>query len=165
MTLKYTLGALIIPVVAASLCVAQSTAQLGEKKVLTIAVAKQVAAAALAVATANHYLVTVTIADDSGRPLYVERMDGANPSSTDTSGDKAISAALYKQPTKNFADRLAGGETLVLKLKGVMPVEGGFPLIVDGKVIGAIGVGGAPQGQLDAKAAQAGVDWLAQHVK
>ena len=55
---------------------------------------------------------------------------------------------MYKQPTKNFADRLAQGETLVLKLQGAMPVEGGFPL------------GGTPKGPPDAQIAQAGVDWL-----
>lgn len=134
--------------------------KLDQKKALTIEAAKQIAAAAVRYATANNYKVGVAICDDGGHLLYLERMDDANPSSVDTSSSKAVSAVMYKQPTKNFADRLAQGETLVLKLPGVMPVEGGFPLVVEGKVIGAIGVGGAPKGQFDALIAQAGVDWL-----
>ena len=134
--------------------------KLDQKKVLTNEGARQIAVAALRAAAAGNYRVTVAISDDGGHLLYLERMDDANPSSVETSSAKAIAAVLYKQPTKNFADRLAHGETLVLRLQGVMPVEGGFPLIVEGKVIGAIGVGGAPRGELDAQVAQAGVDWL-----
>jgi glc operon protein GlcG len=142
-----------------------ATIRFDDKKVLTIEAAKQIAGAALRAAAANNYSVTVAISDDGGHLLYLERMDGANISSVDSSSNKATAAVIYKQPTKNFADRLAKGETLVLKLPGAMPVEGGFPLIVEGKVIGGIGVGGAPQGQLDAQVAQAGVDWLLQHAK
>ena len=138
--------------------------KLDQKKVLTNEGARQIAAAALRAAAAGNYRVTVAISDDGGHLLYLERMDDANPSSLETSTAKAIAAVLYKQPTKNFADRLAHGETLVLKLQGVMPVEGGFPLIVDGKVIGAIGVGGAPRGELDAQVAQSGVDWLEKNL-
>ena len=134
--------------------------KLAQKPALTTAAAKQIGEAALHAAASAGYNVTVAVCDDGGHLLYLERMDEANSSSVDTSTDKAISAVLYKQPTKNFADRLAKGETLVLKLKGAMPVEGGFPLLAGGKVIGGIGVGGAPQGALDAKAAQAGVDWF-----
>ena len=144
--------ALAIPLFAA--------VKLDQKKVLTNEAAKQIAGAAVRFAAANSYKISVAISDDGGHLLYLERMDEANPSSVDTSSAKAIAAVLYKQPTKNFADRLAHGETLVLKLQGAMPVEGGFPLIVEGKVIGAIGVGGAPKGQMDAQIAQAGVDWL-----
>lgn len=134
--------------------------KLDQKKVLTNEAVKQIAAAAIRFATASNYKVTVAICDDGGHLLYLDRMDEANGSSVDTSTAKAVAAVMYKQPTKNFADRLAAGETLVLKLQGAMPVEGGFPLVVDGKVIGAIGVGGAPKGPLDAAVAQAGVDWL-----
>ncbi len=138
--------------------------KLVQKQALSATAAKQVAEAALRAASSAGYNVTVAICDDGAHLLYLERMDDANPSSVDTSTDKAVSAVLYKQPTKNFADRLAHGETLVLKLKGAMPVEGGFPLLVGGRVVGGIGVGGAPQGALDAKAAQAGVDWFNSNV-
>ena len=134
--------------------------KLDQKKVLTNEAARLVAAAAIRAAAAGGYHITVAISDDGGHLLYLERMDDANPSSVETSSAKAVAAVLYKQPTKNFADRLSKGETLVLKLQGAMPVEGGFPLVVDGKVIGGIGVGGAPRGEFDAQAAQAGVDWL-----
>ena len=142
-----------------------SAVKLEQKKVLTIEAAKEIAAAAIRAAATANYEVTVAICDDGGHPLYLERMDEANPSSVETSSAKAIAAVLYKQPTKNFADRLARGETLVLKLQGAMPVEGGFPLVVEGKVIGAIGVGGAPRGELDSQIARAGVEWLAQNLE
>jgi glc operon protein GlcG len=131
-----------------------------QKKALTNDAARQIAAAAIRAAAESQYHITVAITDDGGHLLYLERMDDANASSVDTSTAKAVAAVLYQQPTKNFADRLKQGETLVLKLAGAMPVEGGFPLIVDGKVIGGIGVGGAPRGELDASVAQAGVAWL-----
>jgi uncharacterized protein GlcG (DUF336 family) len=149
-------------VLLSALILLPTTAQvkLAQKPALTTAAAKQIGEAALHAAASAGYNVTVSVCDDGGHLLYLERMDEANPSSVDTSTAKAVSAVLYKQPTKNFADRLAHGETLVLKLKGAMPVEGGFPLLVGGKVIGGVGVGGAPQGALDAKAAQAAVDWF-----
>ncbi|MCX6633169.1 MAG: heme-binding protein, partial [Candidatus Solibacter sp.] len=139
--------------------------KLDQRKALTSEAAKQIAAAALKVATANQYKVTIVIVDEGGHLLYLERMDDSNPSGVDTASAKATAAVMYKQPTKNFADRLAHGEMLVLKLPGAMPVEGGFPLVVEGKVIGGISVGGAPKGQLDAQVAQAGVDWLAANLK
>ena len=138
---------------------------LEQKKVLSSEVARQVGDAALKAAAANNAKVAVTVVDDGGHILFLQRMDEANPSAVDTSSAKAKSAVMYKQPTKNFADRLAKGETLVLKLEGAMPVEGGFPLVVDGKVIGGIGVGGAPAGQIDARIAQVAVDWFTANVK
>ena len=160
LTRMRTLGALLVlvPIPFAA------QVKLVQKQALSTTAAKQVAEAALHAAASAGYNVTVAVCDDGGHLLYLERMDDANSSSVDTSTDKAVSAVLYKQPTKNFADRLAHGETLVLKLKGAMPVEGGFPLLVGGKVVGGIGVGGAPQGALDAKAAQAGVDWFNSNV-
>ncbi len=139
--------------------------KLDQKKALTNDAARQVAAAALRAAAAGQYRVTVAVVDDGGHLLYLERMDEANASSVQTSTAKAAAAVLYRQPTKNFADRLKQGETLVLKLEGAMPVEGGFPLVVEGKVIGGIGVGGAPRGELDAAVAQAGVEWLNKNLR
>lgn len=69
---------------------------------------------------------------------------------------KAKSALLFKRPTKTFEDQVAGGRTALLKLPGALPVEGGIPLMADGKVIGAIGVSGGTSPQ-DAQVARAGV--------
>lgn len=139
--------------------------ELPTKNVLTIDVAKQMAGAAVKKAAAEGYKITIAIVDDGGRTMYLERMDGANPSSADTSLSKAVCSALYKAPTKNYADRLSNGETLLLRLPDVMPVEGGFPIVVNGNVIGAVGVGGAPKGQLDAAIAQTAIDWLTANLK
>jgi len=74
---------------------------------------------------------------------------------------KARSAVSFKRPTKAFEDALAGGRTAILRLPGALPVEGGVPLVVDGKVIGAIGCSGGTS-QQDGVAAKAGADALAK---
>ena len=158
------MSALGLILCAAALAAPVAQVHLDQKKVLTREAARGIAAATIKAAAADGYKITVTICDDGGHLIYLERMDDANPSSVETSTDKAVGAVLYKQPTKNYADRLAAGETFVLRLRGVMPVSGGFPLVVEGKVVGGVGVGGAPKSEFDAKIAQAGVDWLMQNV-
>jgi uncharacterized protein GlcG (DUF336 family) len=86
-------------------------------------------------------------------------MDNTQLGSANIAIDKARSAALFKRPTKAFQDALAaGGDGLrILRLQGAVPVEGGFPLVMDGKIVGAIGVSGATSAQ-DAQCAKAGAD-------
>jgi len=76
--------------------------------------------------------------------IYYEKMDNTQIGSAEVAIDKARSAALYKRPTKAFQDALAGGGVglRVLALKGAVPVEGGLPIIIDGKLVGAIGLSG-----------------------
>jgi glc operon protein GlcG len=135
-----------------------SQAQLVDKKALTLQIAKQVAAAAEQAAAANHNHMFVLIVDDGGNLMYMERMDEAQLGSFDVAMAKARSAVYFKRPTKMFEDAVVkNGFTPVLKVPGAMPIEGGIPLVVDGHILGAIGVsGGTPQE--DGKAAQAGVD-------
>ncbi len=123
--------------------------------------AKKVAAPALAEAEKNHWNMAVAIVDTSGNLVYYEKMDNTQLGSANVAIDKARSAALYKRPTKAFQDALAaGGDGLrVLKLRDAMPVEGGIPLVMDGKIVGAIGVSGAASAQ-DAQCAKAGADVL-----
>ncbi|MGC2529940.1 MAG: heme-binding protein [Candidatus Acidiferrum sp.] len=123
--------------------------------------AKKVAAPALAEAEKNHWSMAVAIVDTSGNLVYYEKMDNTQLGSANVAIDKARSAALYKRPTKAFQDALAaGGDGLrVLKLRDAMPVEGGIPLVMDGKIVGAIGVSGAASAQ-DAQCAKAGADVL-----
>jgi uncharacterized protein GlcG (DUF336 family) len=87
-------------------------------------------------------------------------MDDVQIASIDIAQRKARSAALFRRPTKAFEEQLAGGRVSVLKLEGAMPMEGGLPVIVDGKVIGAVGVSGVTS-QQDAQIAKAGLDVLA----
>jgi glc operon protein GlcG len=109
-----------------------------------IATAKKAAAAALAEARKNNWLMVVAVVDPTGTLVYYEKMDNVQVGSGDVALDKARSAALYKRPTKLFQDAVAGGgiNLRVLALKGASPVEGGVPLIVGGKLIGAIGLSG-----------------------
>jgi uncharacterized protein GlcG (DUF336 family) len=106
--------------------------------------ARKPAAAALAEAAKNKWTMAVAIVDPSGNLIYYEKMDNTQFASAKVAIDKARSAAIYKRPTKAFQDALAaGGAGLrILRLQGAEPVEGGIPLVVDGKIIGAIGVSG-----------------------
>jgi len=143
---------------AAALVVASSQAQLADKKALTLQIARQVVAAAEQTATANHFHMFVLIVDDGGNLMYLERMDDAQLGSFEVAMAKAHSAVFFKRPTKMFEDAVVkNGYTPVLKVPGAMPIEGGIPLLVDGHIVGAIGVsGGSPQE--DGKVAQAGAD-------
>ena len=135
-----------------------SQAQLADKKALTLQIAKQVVAAAEQAAVANHNHMFILIVDDGGNLMDMERMDEAQLGSFNVALAKARSAVFFKRPTKMFEDAvIKNGYTPILKLPEAMPIEGGIPLLVDGHILGAIGVsGGTPQE--DGKSAQAGAD-------
>lgn len=111
---------------------------------ITLAEAKKPAAAALAEAAKNKWNMAVAIVDPSGNLVYYEKMDNTQLASANVAIDKARAAAIYKRPTKMLQDAVAsGGAGLrTLGLRGATPVSGGIPLVVDGKIIGAIGVSG-----------------------
>jgi uncharacterized protein GlcG (DUF336 family) len=132
---------------------------LADKKSLTLDVAKQIAAAAEKAAATNKWTMVITILDDGGNLLLLQRMDETQIGSIEVAIQKARSAISFKRPTKVFEDAVAGGRTAILKLPNAMPVEGGIPITVDGKMIGAIGVSGGTSAQ-DGQAAQAGLDAL-----
>lgn len=119
--------------------------------------AKKLAAAAIAEARKNNWAMAVAVVDTGGYLVYFERMPDTQLGSVDIAIDKAKSAALFRRPTKSFQDTVAGGGQglRILGLKGAVPVEGGIPLIVDGKLIGAIGASGGNSDQ-DGRTAQAG---------
>jgi uncharacterized protein GlcG (DUF336 family) len=111
---------------------------------ITLEEARRPAAAALAEAARNKWTMAVAIVDPGGNLVYYEKMDNTQLASASIAIDKARAAAIYKRPTKAMQDALAAGGTglRVLRLRDAMPVEGGNPLVVDGKIIGAIGVSG-----------------------
>ena len=119
---------------------------------------RKLAAAAFAEARKNNWAMAVAIVDTGGYLVYFERMQDTQLGSVEVSIEKAKSAALFRRPTKSFQDTLAaGGAGLrMLSLAGAVPVEGGIPIIVDGKLIGAIGASGGSSDQ-DGRTAQAGV--------
>jgi uncharacterized protein GlcG (DUF336 family) len=125
---------------------------------IDLATAKKFAVPALAEAQKNNWAMAVAIVDIAGDLVYFEKMDATQAGSVTVSIDKARSAARFKRPTKAFQDMLtSGGEGLrVFRIKGAVPVEGGVPIVVDGKIIGAIGVSGGTSAQ-DGQCARAGV--------
>jgi uncharacterized protein GlcG (DUF336 family) len=126
---------------------------------ITIEQAKKAAAAAVAEARAQSWTMAVAVVDTAGLLVYFEKMDDTQAGSVLVAQAKARSAALFKRPTKALQDTLAaGGDGLrVLALEGAVPVEGGIPLLIDGRIAGAIGLSGGTSAQ-DGQCAQAGVD-------
>ncbi len=111
--------------------------------------AKKVAAAAIAESRKNSWNMAVAIVDPAGELVYFEKLDGTQAASINIAVDKARSSARFKRPTKALQDVLAkGGDGLrMLALDGAVPVEGGVPIVMDGKLVGAIGVSGGTSQQ------------------
>ncbi|MBI3480593.1 MAG: heme-binding protein [Nitrosomonadales bacterium] len=126
------------------------------KPVLTLEDAKRVAAAADAEARANDWKVSIVIVDDGGHMLYMQRSHDTRFGSVETAIAKARMAAALHTPTKVSEDAVMGGRLIHLALPGVIPAEGGVPLLRDGIVIGAIGISGVRSSQ-DGQIAAAGV--------
>ena len=121
---------------------------------ITLAQAKAAVTAAEAEARANGWTVVITIVEPNGAVVMSEKMDGTQYGSIEVSKGKATTAALFRRPSKEFAAGMATGNASALGL-GVVPIEGGELILVDGKVIGAIGVSGATSAQ-DGQMARAG---------
>jgi glc operon protein GlcG len=124
---------------------------------ITLENGRKAVAPARAEAERNHLHMAIAIVDPGGELVYFEKMDGTQTASVQVAIDKARSAVLYRRPTKFFEDALsAGGAGLrFLGLRGVVPVDGGFPLVLNGKIIGAIGMSGGTNKQ-DGQCAAAG---------
>ena len=120
--------------------------------------ARAAAAAAIAEARKNNWLYAVAVVEPSGDLVYFERMDNTQYASTKIAQDRARASALFRRPTKAFADRVAQQNDLsVLSLAQSSWSEGGVPIVVNGKLIGAIGTSGGTQPQ-DGQVAKAGAD-------
>jgi glc operon protein GlcG len=130
--------------------------QLPSRKILTLDLARRVAAGAEAEAKRNNWAVSIAVLDEAGHMMVFHRMDGAKLVATDIAVRKARTAVYFQGPTKALEEEVAGGRTALLPIDGFMPLEGGIPLIVDGILVGAIGVSGVT-GSQDAQCAQAGV--------
>jgi uncharacterized protein GlcG (DUF336 family) len=121
--------------------------------------AKKAIAAGQVEARKNNWPVAIAIVDNSGLLVAYERMDNTQTGSVQVSIDKAVSAAMFRRPTKAFQDGVAGGGAglRLLGLRGASPVEGGLTLVVDGKIVGGIGVSGVNSDQ-DGMVAKAGAE-------
>ena len=121
--------------------------------------ARKLAALSVAEAGRNGWKMAIAVVDIAGDLVYFEKMDGTQVASVNIAQDKARSSVRFKRPTKAMQDILAGGGAGVrfLALQGAVPVEGGLPIVMDGKIVGAIGASGGTSEQ-DGQAAKAGAD-------
>jgi uncharacterized protein GlcG (DUF336 family) len=125
------------------------------KKTLTLEGAKKAIAAALAEAKKNNATGVVAVVDDGGNLMALERLDGTFAAGANVSIGKARTAVLFKKPTKFFEDVIAKGRTAMVTVD-FTPLQGGIPILVDGQVLGGIGVSGASSAQQDEELALAG---------
>ncbi|QBD74569.1 heme-binding protein [Ktedonosporobacter rubrisoli] len=133
--------------------------KLETRPVLTLAVAKLIAAAAEEKALKHGLSVAIAILSDSGKLLYFQRMDNTSNASVDIALAKAQHSVNFHRPTKYHEDLVSGGNNIVLGVPGMVPLEGGLPIRVDGYVVGSIGVSGAKSSE-DGEIAEAGVQAL-----
>jgi glc operon protein GlcG len=158
-TMVRCLAAVLIALCAMAGAVAQMPNPYGMP--ISLENARKAAAPAMAEAAKNNWTMAVAIVDPGGNLVYYEKMDNTQLGSATVAIDKARSAALFKRPTKALQDALAaGGDGLrILRLQGAVPIEGGIPLLMDGKIVGAIGVSGGTSAQ-DGQCAKAGADTI-----
>jgi uncharacterized protein GlcG (DUF336 family) len=125
---------------------------------INLETALKILAAAKAEADANQWPVCIVIVDTGGHLVALHRLDNTQIGSIEVATQKAKTSALFRRPTKVFEDLIAGGGAglRILKLPGALPVEGGLPIVIDGKLVGAIGVSGVTS-QQDAQVASAGL--------
>jgi glc operon protein GlcG len=151
-------------VLAALACttVTVGAAESVDKKALTLDGAKKVAVAAVAEARRNGEGAAIAVVDDGGNLMYLERLDGTFPAGARISIGKARTAALFKKPTAAFEEIIRNGRTPMVALEDFTPLQGGVPLEIDGKAVGAIGVSGAASQQRDEAIAKAGAAALTE---
>jgi glc operon protein GlcG len=136
---------------------AAAQAQVVDKKALTLDAAKKIAAAAAADAKAKGARVVIAVVDDGGNLILLERLDDTQVASVNVGIGKARTAAIFRRPSKVFEDQIRDGRVAALALPGATPLQGGIPIIHEGKVIGAIGVSGESPAQ-DEEIAKAGAE-------
>src|SRR6516164_1214124 len=129
----FLFAVLLVPLIRADLPV---------KKVLTLEVAKKITAASEAEAKKRGSTVVIVVVDDGGHILLLERLDDTQVASVEVGIGKARTAAIFRRPSKVFEDQVREGRVAALALPGATPLQGGVPIELEGKVIGAIGVSG-----------------------
>lgn len=132
-----------------------ATAQLADTKALTAEAVKTMLSAAEATAKANKWNVSIAITDGAGDLMGFIRLDGASVGTVQIATGKARTAARFGRPTKVYADRVLADTLTFLSVEGVITLQGGLPIVVGGKVIGAVGVSGVTSAQDEQVAAAA----------
>ncbi len=129
----------------------------GEGVVLTVANAKKIVSAAVVEAKKRNVGGSIAVVDATGYLIYLERIDGSFPASASVATQKARTAALFGMPTQRFEEAVNNGRFTLTAVPEVLPLEGGVPLIVDGRILGAVGVSGASSSKEDVEFAEIAV--------
>lgn len=160
LNLSFSRRMLAATLTIASLAVSAQTSPTPYGASITIDQAKKAMVAAEAEARKNNWAVVISIVDVGGHLVMLQRHDAQN-ASVDIATGKARTSVNFRRPTKALEDGLAAGGSAmrILAVPGVMPLQGGLPIVVDGKVIGGIGVSGVTAAQ-DEVVAKAGLDAL-----
>src|SRR6202051_1442910 len=125
---------------AVALLPQDAAAQFGEKKVLTLEIARKIVATAESEAARSHLAGVVAVVDDGGWPILIERMDhAAYLASVELAPGKARTAALFKKPSEALEDAINHGRVAAVTAQGFTEMQGGLPIVVDNDVIGAVG--------------------------
>ena len=125
-----------------------------DKRVLTLAGARIVAAAAETEAKRLNTTGAVAVVDDGGNLLYLLRIDNTFPAGSYVAMDKARTAATFRMPTRNLEDAVKNGRTSLVAVTQMTPLAGGVPIVIDGQIVGAVGVSGAANAQQDEELAK-----------
>lgn len=159
MTLRFSIrrlaGAALITFAATSGPPQQAAAQLADTKVLTVAAVKNMLTAAETMAKQNNWNMSFAIVDANGDLIAFLKLDGASLGSVQIAQGKARTAARFGRPTKVYADRVLTDTLTFLSIDGLLALQGGLPIVVGGRVIGAVGVSGATSAQDEQVAAAA----------
>jgi glc operon protein GlcG len=151
---------LALMLAALAISTQHASAQLAEKKVLTLAAAQNMVAAAQAEAERNHLAGVIAVVDDGGWPILLLRMDDAAfVASVELAPGKARTAALFKKPSEALEDAINHGRIAAVTARGFIEMQGGLPIVVDGQVIGGIGAS-FDTPEHDVQIAQAGLAGL-----
>lgn len=159
MTLSHRLTAVVLTCLPSALAAADQTALIEDRKSLTLAAARLVVAAAEAEATKRGLGVVTVVVDEAGTILQLSRMDAAQIGSVNVGIGKARTAALFRRPSRVFEEQIKNGRIAALALADATPLQGGVPIEVGGRVIGAVGVSGDSP-QVDEEIALAGAQAL-----
>ncbi|HEV8641677.1 MAG TPA: heme-binding protein [Methylomirabilota bacterium] len=157
--LSLVVGTVLVFAAASASAQAQAPPPYGTP--ISLEQAKKVMTGAEAEARKNNWNVVIAILDSGGNVVMLHRMDGAQFGSIEVARDKAYSAVAFRRPTKVFEDLVGqGGANLrLLRLSGASPLEGGLPIVIDGRIAGGIGVSGVTS-QQDAQIGRAGIEGL-----
>ncbi|MGH7630749.1 MAG: heme-binding protein, partial [Gemmatimonadales bacterium] len=131
-------------------------AQVADRKGLTLDGARRVIAAAIGEAKKRNTTGVIAVVDEGGNTIALERLDNTFAAGANISIGKARTAVLFKRPTRVFEDIIRNGRTPMVALDDFTPLQGGIPIVVDGQVVGGVGVSGAASAQEDEELAIAG---------